>query len=592
MMVDLGWQTLAGERWMTLTDTLKQAKSYEEGALALLKTLITTVETCIREATQGPLRTAKALRALAQFGEGMDARGVVLYEPIQDTSGEPLANLSTSGTTRALVKRLGLPVLVDVTAGHIEIIGGPGERVNLRATGALPMMSQMLLRGREASHVLAFPIRDKERRVLGVITVELRCFQAIDAPAESISPWARRLQQHIDEATPLLLGLRVETDPSLVNNVELPVLGDTMRGVVNRLLSFARYKEPLLLTGPSGVGKTTLARWAHERSPRSSQPFEALSLLAVPDELLDSTLLGHKAGAFTGANHDREGAFSRAEGGTLFIDDIDALSPRAQVVLLGVLERQSFRPLGDDSKSERNLDVRFLFGSHVDLWALVEKGRFRADLLQRLSGLTVAVPSLAQRQDELPSWAGYMARRFASQNGLPPITVNPDAIHKLMGLDWPGNLRQLDQTVRRACICAEERAPQGATNLVVEADDVAFAVAEDTRRRPAAPVAPSPAAQAGDWLSLTLGAATAFVAEAERRHRAGEKPLALDNARVFLERVIVEATSRLGKAEGFRALGEAKMVRQGNHSKRLRSAQEVLTEVGEGLGVVLWDESP
>lgn len=591
MNVEHGWQTLTGERWMTLNEALKQATSYEQGALTLLKALFTTVETCISEATQGPLGTAKALRALAQFGEGMDARGVLLYEPHQHPDGEHLANLSTSGTTRALVRRLGLPVLVNVTAGHMEIVGGPGERVNLRATGALPMMSQQLLRGREASHVLAFPIRDKDRRVLGVITVELRCLQAIDAPAASIGPWARRLQQLIDEATPSLLGLRVETDPSLVDNVELPVLGDTMRGVVNRLLSFARYKEPLLLTGPSGVGKTTLARWAHERSPRSSQPFEALSLLAVPDELLDSTLLGHVQGAFTGADRDRDGAFARAQGGTLFIDDIDALSPRAQTVLLGVLERQTFRRLGDDLRRERALDVRFFFGSHVDLWALVEKGKFRADLLQRLSGLTVAVPSLAQRQDELPRWAAYMARRFASQNGLPPITVNPDAITQLTGVDWPGNLRQLDQTVRRACIRAEERAPHGATNLVVEAEDAAFAIAEDGRRRPAPPLARAPSQPEGDWLSLTLQAATAFTAEVERRHRARAEPLRLDDAKLFLERVIVETTSRMGKAEGFRALGEALVVDHGNHSKRLRKAQEVLREIGGRLNIVLSDDS-
>ena len=582
MSVENGWQTLAGERWMTLNEALRQAESYDQGALALLKTLITTVETCISEATQGPLGTAKPLRALAQFGEGMDARGVLLYEPHQRPNGESLANLSTSGTTRALVQRHGLPVLVDTTAGHMEFVGGPGERVNLRVTGELPTLSRMMLQGREASHVLAFPIRDARRQVLGVITVELRCPQGVSASAEPLGVWARRLQQLIDEAAPQLLSLRVVTDPSLDKSVDLPVLGVTMRGVVNRLLSFARYKEPVLITGPSGVGKTTLALWAHERSPRSSQPFEALSLLAVPDELLDSTLLGHVKGAFTGADRDRDGAFARAQGGTLFIDDIDALSPRAQTVLLGVLERQSFRRLGEDQRREQALDVRFLFGSHVDLWALVEKGRFRADLLQRISGLTVAVPSLGQRQEELPGWVGYMARRFASQNGLAPTTVNDAAIAKLAAVDWPGNLRQLDQTVRRACIRAEERAPKGADHIVVGADDAAFAIAEDSRRRPAA--APVTQERDEDWRSLLQRAVVAYVTEAERRGRADETRLSLEDAKVFRELVVLEATTRFGKAEGFRALDEGEMVRQGNHSKRLASAAAFVAAFTKRLG--------
>ncbi|MCK6520608.1 sigma 54-interacting transcriptional regulator [Myxococcota bacterium] len=584
MSVELAWQTLAGDRWMTLNDELDRATNYEQGAHALLKTLLLTVELCVSEATTGPLSSAKALRALIQFGEGMDARGVLLHEPNQRPDGEALANLSTSGTTRALVQRAGLPVLVDVAAGHLELVGGPGERVNLRATGALPAMSRRLLQGREASHVLAFPLREAGRRVLGVITVELRCLQAIDTAAEPLGAWARRLQRLIDEAAPGLLRLRVLGDPSLSHSVELPVLGDTMRGVANRLLSFARYKEPLLLTGPSGVGKTTLARWAHERSPRSSQPFEALSLLAVPDELLDSTLLGHVRGAFTGADRDRDGAFARAQGGTLFIDDIDALSPRAQTVLLGVLERQSYRRLGDDGRSERALDVRFIFGSHVDLWALVEQGKLRGDLFQRLSGLTVAVPGLDQRGDELPRWAEYMARRFASQNGLPPITVHPDAVAALAGLDWPGNLRQLDQTVRRACIRAVARAPGGVADLVVEAEDLRLAIAEDSRRR--LPTAPSPAAE--DWWSLLQRAVVAFVDEAEGRWRRGEEPrLTLEHAKVFRELVVLEATARLGKAEGFRALKEDKAVLQGNHSKRLAAAATFVDELTKELKLVL-----
>lgn len=582
MIVELGWQTLAGDRWMTLRDDLQRAESYEEGALLLLKTLFTTVETCIREATAGPLGTAKPLRALVQFGDGADPRGVLLYEPQpQRAEGESLANLSTSGTTRELVRRHGLPLLVDVAAGTLEIIGGPGERMNVRATGSLQTASRAMFAGRSASHVLALPVREPKRPVQGVVTVELACPQGVSASAEPLGALARLVQRQLDEATPSLLKLPVVTDPSLKNSVELPVLGDTLRGVVNRLLSFTRYKEPLLFTGPSGSGKTTLARWAHERSPRAAEPFEALSLLAVPDELLESTLLGHVKGAFTGADRDREGAFARVQGGTLFIDDIDALSPRAQVVLLGVLERQTFRRVGDDSPREQGLDVRFIFGSHVDLWALVEKGRFRADLLQRLSGLTIALPGLDQRLDELPDWAVYMARRFASQNGLAPITVSPEASAALAALDWPGNLRQLDQTVRRACIRAVERAPIGVTSLVVEAEDVAFAVAEDPRRRQ--PAAPS--AKAEGWRGQLQRAVVAFVDEAEGRWRRGEEPrLSLEDAKVFREEVVLEAVRRLGKVEGFRALDEADMVRQGNHNKRLATAHAIVAAFLKKLG--------
>jgi DNA-binding NtrC family response regulator len=211
---------------------------------------------------------------------------------------------------------------------------------------------------------------------------------------------------------------------------------------------------------------------------------------------------------------------------------------------------------------------------------LVEKGKLRADLLQRISGFTVAVPSLAQRQDELPGWARYMARRFASQNGLPPITVNDAAVRRLAALDWPGNLRQLDQTVRRACIHAEERAPSGATQIVVDAEDAAYAIQEDSRRGP--PDALS--LGGGDWRSLLQRAVTAFVDEAERRWRAGDGRLSLEDAKLFRELVVQEATTRLGKADGFRALGEEEMVRQGNHSKRLASALAFVTGFKNGGG--------
>jgi transcriptional regulator with GAF, ATPase, and Fis domain len=313
----------------------------------------------------------------------------------------------------------------------------------------------------------------------------------------------------------------------------LPVIGASMAGVVEMLRVFAQQDETILLSGPTGVGKSRLARWCHERSPRRGQRFETLDLATVPDDLQMAELFGWKKGAFTGALKDTPGCIARAEGGTLFIDEIDKLSLKTQAGLLRVLEERCYRPLGDD-RGERRADVRFVIGTNANLQALVREGRFRADLYFRINVLPVRVPPLRERQDEITQWASYMLNQ-RRKNGRAELRA--DAEEVLRQHAWPGNLRQLENIVRRA---------------------YALSLIEHGEARG------DPGKTVPELFQLT---AVAFVAEAERRQRVGET-LEFDLTDALRGFVLAVAAERLGsKEKAFRLAGKEKMIADRNHQK-------------------------
>lgn len=215
-----------------------------------------------------------------------------------------------------------------------------------------------------------------------------------------------------------------------------------MTPIIELLDTYARLDETLLLKGQSGTGKSRLAAWAHERSGRAG-PLETVDLQVIPESTQVGELFGWRKGAFTGAEHDHEGFVGRAEGGTLFIDEIDKLSLRAQAALLQLLENKIYRRLGE--QTHRRADVRFMIGTNVDLLRKVHQGEFREDLYYRVNVLTTVLPSLDDRKDEIADWARYMLRRRD-----PTAHFDNEALVVIEQSRWPGNLRQLDNVVRRA----------------------------------------------------------------------------------------------------------------------------------------------
>jgi len=208
----------------------------------------------------------------------------------------------------------------------------------------------------------------------------------------------------------------------------------------------AKSDVPIVLLGETGTGKTLLAHAIHNSSARASGPFISFNASAMSDTLLESQLFGHERGAFTGAQQAVKGKFELANGGAIFLDEISDMSPLAQVKILRVLEYGDFERLG----SERMLktDARIICASNVSLRERVRHGKFREDLYHRLNGLTILIPALRDRQEELPGLIANELKVSALRMGKKITAIHPAAMDRLLTHDWRGNLRELSHTVR------------------------------------------------------------------------------------------------------------------------------------------------
>jgi DNA-binding NtrC family response regulator len=210
-------------------------------------------------------------------------------------------------------------------------------------------------------------------------------------------------------------------------------------------------RVPILVLGESGVGKEVVSHWVHRTSRWRDGPFVAVNCAALPSELVESELFGHKKGAFTGADADRDGRFVQADGGTLFLDEIGELEPGIQAKLLRVLEQREVTPVGG---TVRSVDTRVVAATNRDLVAEVKAGNFREDLYYRLEVFTVRVPPLRERQDEIVALARYFLDRFCDAEGFPALALSPEAEEALCAHAWPGNVRELQNAMKRAALKA------------------------------------------------------------------------------------------------------------------------------------------
>jgi transcriptional regulator with PAS, ATPase and Fis domain len=208
----------------------------------------------------------------------------------------------------------------------------------------------------------------------------------------------------------------------------------------------ARSDVPVVLLGETGTGKTLLAHAIHNSSARSRGAFIAFNASAMSDTLLESQLFGHEKGAFTGAQQSVKGKFELADGGTLFLDEISEMSPLAQVKILRVLEYGEFERLGSERMLKSN--ARILSASNCSLRERVRHGKFREDLYQRLNGLTLLIPPLRERVQELPALIATELETAGAKEGKDITAIHPEAMEKLLRHEWRGNLRELNHTVR------------------------------------------------------------------------------------------------------------------------------------------------
>jgi DNA-binding NtrC family response regulator len=241
---------------------------------------------------------------------------------------------------------------------------------------------------------------------------------------------------------------------------------ETMRKVFDLVRLAGPSRSTILVEGESGTGKELVARAIHTHSPRSGAPFVTVNSGSMPTDLLESNLFGHVRGAFTGAVANKKGLFEAAEGGSIFFDEIGTVSLETQAKLLRVIQEKEFMRVG--SVETQKADVRIIAATNVDLKKMVGEGRFRDDLYYRLCVITISIPPLRDRREDIPLLAEHFTRLYASENGKAITGIAPDAMRALLDHDWPGNVRELENAIERAVVLC----PGGPIGLELLPDNV------------------------------------------------------------------------------------------------------------------------
>jgi two-component system, NtrC family, nitrogen regulation response regulator GlnG len=228
--------------------------------------------------------------------------------------------------------------------------------------------------------------------------------------------------------------------------------GAAMQTVCKQIGRVAPQAVNVLILGESGTGKELVARAVYHHSRRNQAPFLAINCAAIPESLLESELFGHERGAFTGAERRRIGKFEQCHSGTLFLDEVGDMAPHTQAKILRLLQEGCFERLGGSESI--SVDVRIIAATNQDLDSLIEQGRFRKDLYYRLRGVTIPLPPLRERREDIAELAHYFLFRYNHQLGTVAQSISPEALELLQWYDWPGNVRELQSVVREALIVA------------------------------------------------------------------------------------------------------------------------------------------
>ncbi len=301
--------------------------------------------------------------------------------------------------------------------------------------------------------------------------------------------------------------LQIKKDTDDLTSEELIGQSELVVALRDQIRRVARSQAPIHIHGESGVGKEITARLIHSLGPRSNQPFIAVNCGAIPPELVESELFGHKKGAFTGATVDKPGLFLAASGGTLLLDEVADLPLPVQVKLLRAVQEKSVRPVG--SEAEIPVDVRLLSATHKNLGQQVRAGAFRDDLYYRINVIGIHVPALRERKEDIPLLAEFLLKKLAVSHGTDKRALSEEAISLLLQYQFPGNIRELDNILARA-VAMSDRAE-------IAASDIAF---EETLTPPQTQAAAATADIGPDQRSLlekVRGDLEGFLADTERQ---------------------------------------------------------------------------
>lgn len=227
----------------------------------------------------------------------------------------------------------------------------------------------------------------------------------------------------------------------------------SMKEIFETVKRLAHFSTTVLITGESGTGKELLARAIHHNSPRRGKPFIAINCGAIPENLMESELFGHKKGAFTDATRDKRGLLEEANGGTVFLDEIGEMPTHLQVKLLRALQEQQIRRVGDEQLI--SIDVRVIAATLRDLEDDVRTGRFRDDLYYRLNVVSIHLPALRERSDDLPVLVQHFIKKHSKRLNLPALTITDEAMQCIKSYSWPGNVRELENCLERALVLTE-----------------------------------------------------------------------------------------------------------------------------------------
>jgi transcriptional regulator with GAF, ATPase, and Fis domain len=324
------------------------------------------------------------------------------------------------------------------------------------------------------------------------------------------------------------------TVPTLVLDGVVVGHSARMRAVFEFLRVIANSDSTVLITGESGTGKEVTATLIHQSSRRKHHPFVAVSCALFSETLIESELFGHERGAFTGAIKDRPGRFELAEGGTIFLDDIDDVPVSMQVKLLRVLQNRTIERLGGTRTMPVN--VRVLAGSKRDLKQMVAEGKFREDLFYRLNVLPLALPPLRERRDDIPALMDHFVQRYYRKRGEPEPVISEVVRQAFMRYRWPGNVRELEN----AC----ERIAQTCTCGTVRVGCVSAAILFRAGAQPLEPAA-SPLAAAGSVAATAVGAPVLGIEPAA--------PIALDDRIREFEANLITWALRVSKGNKSKA---------------------------------------
>ena len=292
--------------------------------------------------------------------------------------------------------------------------------------------------------------------------------EAVDATVEGVFSFLTKpvepaeLQSVLDRAMSLH-PVQAETDAAPQGRVM--TRSARMFELLEQTRLYAESDANILVTGESGTGKELLAETIHAHSARAQGPFIAINCSAIPDELLESELFGHRKGAFTGAAQDRQGLFVAADGGTVLLDEIGDMPVQLQAKLLRVLQEGEVRPLG--AQQNVPVDLRVISATHVDLEASIRERKFREDLYYRLNVVNLHIPPLRERLEDIPLLAEHFLAAIAERAGKPQKKLSPEALGQLLNHDWPGNIRELQNAMER--LNALSRGPVIAESLLSQA---------------------------------------------------------------------------------------------------------------------------